>query len=256
MLSDGHSEVALFRNSDRLRRIFHEKEWFYAIVDVIEIITGTNQPARYWNEVKKNLETVEKLELFGKSEKLKFMASDGKMRATECANAETIFRIIQSIPSPRAEPFKQWFAKIAYERILEFQNPEIAEKRAIMLYKIKGYDEDWISNRIKGIAVRNELTEEWKTRGITGNLEYAKLTNVIHKGTFDKTVREHQRHKDLSKADELRDHMTPIELALTMLAETATKELAKSDNAIGYEMNKTAATKGGEVGKSARISIE
>jgi hypothetical protein len=255
LFEEGYSEISLFQGTE-IRKVFHENEWFYSIIDIVTIITGTEQPTRYWNELKHQLENVEKLELFGKTEKLKVVAQDGKLRPTECADAETIFRIIQSIPSPKAEPFKRWFAKVAYERIQEIQNPEIAARRAMMFYKAKGYPDEWISNRIKTIAVRKELTDEWQRRGVEDSKDYAVLTDIINKETFDKHVQEHKIHKCLNKTDDLRDHMTPIELALTMLAETTTKEFAKNMDAHGVPENADAAKKGGEVGKAARVSIE
>ncbi len=255
-IQDGCSEVSLFKNQP-IRKIFHKNEWFYSIVDIIRIIVGTDRPSKYWGDLKdKLLNTEGFFELSDKIGKLKMVASDGKKYPTEAADAETIFRIIQSIPSPNAEPFKRWFARIAYERIQEIQNPEVGARRIMMLYKAKGYSDEWITNRIKTIAARKELTDEWQRRGITSAGEFAILTNIINKETFDKNVQDHKILKGLSKTDDLRDHMTPIELALTMLAETTTKEFAKSMNAQGMKSNADAAKKGGEVGKAARISIE
>ena len=256
IIEEGYGEISLFQNNP-IRKVFHKNEWFYSIIDIISVIVETDRPRKYWGDLKYKLLNSEGFfQLSDKIGQLKMMSGDGKKYLTEAADAETIFRIIQSIPSPRAEPFKQWFAKVAYERIQEIQNPEIAARRAMMLYKARGYDDDWIATRIKTIASRKELTDEWQRRGIESMGEFAILTNIINKETFDKGVQEHKAHKGLVKSDDLRDHMTPIELALTMLAETTTKEVAKSMNAQGMQTNAIAAKKGGEVGKAARVSIE
>lgn len=255
-IEDGCLEVSLFKNQP-IRKIFHNNEWFYSIIDIIAIITKTDRPSKYWNDLKDKLLKIEGFfDLSDKIGKLKMIGADGKKYPTEAADAETIFRIIQSIPSPNAEPFKRWFARIAYERIQEIQNPEIGARRIMMFYKAKGYSDEWINNRIKTIAARKELTDEWQRRGITTSGEFAILTNIINKETFDKDVQAHKALKGLNKTDELRDHMTPIELALTMLAETSTKEFAQRMDAQGMKPNAEAAKKGGEVGKAARISIE
>lgn len=256
LIEEGYKEVSLFQNAP-IRKVFHNNEWFYSIVDIISIIAGTNRPSQYWQDLKHKLLNIEGFyNLYDKIVKLKMIGLDGKQYPTETADAETVFRIIQSIPSPNAEPFRRWFAKVAYERIQEIQNPEIGARRIIMLYKAKGYSDEWITNRIKTIAARKELTDEWQRRGISSSGEFAILTNIINRETFDKDIQEHKAYKGLNKCDDLRDHMTPIELALTMLAETTTKEIAKSTNAQGMKPNADAAKKGGEVGKAARESVE
>ena len=249
-----NKELVLFENS-KIRRQEYNGEWFYSIIDIIEILSESKSPSRYWNELKKNL-TIENYELFDKIEKLKMPSKDGKNRQTECANRETIFRIIQSVPSPNAEPFKQWFARLAEERILETIDPSLAIERARQTYLRKGYSEEWINARIKGIPARNELTDEWKKRGISDQRDFAILTNEISVGTFGITTSEHKNIKSLNKKQVLRDHMSPIELALTTLAEGTTTELHRTNDSIGMTELKKDAHDGGEIASITRKNIE
>jgi len=186
---------------------------------------------------------------------LKLSAPDGKLRETNCANTETLFRIIQSIPSPRAEPFKRWLAKVGYERVQEIEDPELASKRAKALYRAKGYPDSWIEKRVRGIAIREELTDEWKNRNVGGDQEYAILTAEISKATFGVTPSEYKNLKGL-KRENLRDHMTDLELIFTMLGEASTTEIARKDDAQGFDQNKSAAVRGGRVAGNARKELE
>ena len=255
MLPEGRTQLALFRNQE-IRRVFHKKEWYFSVVDVIRVLTESRQPSRYWGDLKKKLVEEEGFQPFGKIERLKMMSSDGKMRETEVADPETLLRVVQSIPSKKAERFKKWLAKVGYERIQEIQNPEIAIKRAILMYKAKGYDDEWVAARIQTILSRKEITGEWKSRGITEGFQYAILTDAISMGTFEIDTKQHRELKKLKKSHNLRDHMMPLELALTMLGETATVEIMKTLNPIGLKQNKQAARQGGEVAGKAREEIE
>lgn len=254
LLAEGEAQMALFRGKE-IRQVFHGGEWFFSIIDVVAAVTGSDQPSRYWNELKAQLTEKEDFsELFGNIEKLKMPSADGKRRNTDAVNTETLFRIVQSIPSKKAEPFKKWLAKTGYERIQEIQNPEIAIKRAILTYKAKGYPDEWINARLQTIVSRKVLTKEWQERGIEGR-EFAFLTDVISKGTFGLKTKEHKEAKGL-KNHNLRDHMSPLELALTMLGETTTAELAKTTDAQGYRENEHAAHSGGKIAGDARKNIE
>lgn len=225
-IPEGQQQTYLFK-SQVIRQILHNDEWWYSVVDIVGVLSKSQSPTRYWSELRKKLmEESGSSELFDHIEQLKMPGKDGKMYPTDCANAETIFRIIQSVPSPNAEPLKKWLAKTAYERILEAQNPEIAVKRAIATYQLQGRDNEWIRRRIETIISRNELTNEWKERGVKEGIEYAVLTDEISKGTFNVTTKEHKDYKGLDKRHSLRDHMTGLELVLTMLGEEATKEIA------------------------------
>jgi DNA-damage-inducible protein D len=252
---EGEMQVSLFKSKE-IRRVLHEGEWKFSIVDIIEAVVDTAFPSRYWAELRDNLIKKEGFtNLFDKIEKVKMPGKDGKEYPTEACGAETVFRIIQSIPSPKAEPFKRWLAKTAYERIEEFQNPEIAIKRAMLDYEIQGRSDEWIKARVRTILSRTELTDEWKKRGVEG-LQYGVLTNVISKETFDINTTEHKEIKGLAKKDSLRDHMTDMELVLTMLGETSTAELARVRNAQGFEENKDAAHSGGKIAGDARKNFE
>ena len=201
----------------KIRRIQQNGEWFFSVVDVIEVLTDSSNPRRYWSDLKIKIKE-EGFELYEKIVQLKLVSSDGKRYETDCANTATLLRLIQSIPSPKAEPFKLWLAQVGYERIQEIENPELAQKRMKEIYKAKGYSDDWIEKRIRGIAIRQELTDEWKKRGVDENREYAILTNEISKATFGKTVDEYKKLKQL-KRENLRDHMNDLELIFSMLGE-------------------------------------
>ncbi len=255
LIGEGESQLVLFKGK-KIRQVFHDDEWFFSIVDVIAAISETDRPRQYWSDLKRQLSEKEGFsELYDFIVQLKLPSTDGKMRETDVVNVETLFRIVQSIPSPKAEPFKKWLAKVAYERIQEFQNPEIAIKRALLTYKVKGYSDEWINARIQTIVSRKELTREWSQRGITEGLEYALLTDTISKGTFGLRVKEHKEIKSL-KNHNLRDHMSPLELALTMLGETTTAELARNTDAHGFKDNEKAADIGGKIAGGTRKKIE
>ncbi len=240
----------------KIRRIFHNDEWYFSIIDIIEVLTKSPNPRRYWSDLKMQLtETEGFVQLYGKIVRLKLLASDGKMRETDTANTETVFRIIQSIPSPKAEPFKRWLARVGYERIQEIEDPELATKRTRAIYKAKGYSDGWIEKRMRGIAIREELTDEWDNRGVRIQREYAILTAEISKATFGMTPSEYKEHKGLQK-ENLRDHMTGLELIFSMLGEAATKEIAVSQNAQGFDENKIAAKTGGKIAGDARLQLE
>ena len=253
---EGETQICLFKETE-IRKICHHDEWWYSVVDIVGILSRTTDPRRYWPDLKRKLiEESGSDQLLEGVEQLKMPGKDGKMYLTDCANAETIFRVVQSIPSPNAEPFKKWLARTAYERILEFQNPEIAIKRAIASYKLQGRDDEWIRSRLQTVVSRNELTSEWQDRGIQKGVEYALLTDAISMGTFGKTTKQHKEYKSLGKNHSLRDHMNGLELVLTMLGEEATKEIARKTDAQGFVPNKEAAKSGGAVAGQARKSIE
>ncbi len=250
-----NKELVLFENK-RIRRQEYNGEWYYSIVDVIEILTESVNSNDYWYRLKKRMEEEELSELSTNCRRLKMIAKDGKKRLTDCANRETIFRIIQSVPSPNAEPFKLWFARLAEERIQEVIDPSIAIERARKTYLNKGYSEEWVNARIKGIPARNELTDEWKKRGVTEQKEFAILTDEISKGTFGVTTNRHKNIKNLNKKQNLRDNMSPLELALTTLAEVTTTELHRTNDSKGLRALKNDAHDGGEVASITRHNIE
>ena len=246
-------ELVLFENN-KIRRQMYNGEWYYSIIDIIEILTNSSRPRKYWDDLKKKLETEGFSELSENIGQLKMVAKDGKLRQTDCANRETIFRLIQSIPSPNAEPFKLWFARLAEERIQEVIDPSLAIERARQTYLKKGYDEEWTNARIKGIGARNNLTNEWKNRG-ANTKDYAILTDEISKGTFNITTQQHKDIKGLDKQN-LRDNMSAMELALMTLAEVTTTELHKSHNAKGFNELESDAKTGGSIAGQTRENIE
>jgi hypothetical protein len=240
----------------KIRRILHNGEWYFSIIDIVEVLTSSPNPRRYWSDLKIQLIDKEGFhQLYGKIVQLKLESSDGKKYFTDTANTETVFRIIQSIPSPKAEPFKRWLAQVGYERIQEIEDPELATKRTREIYKAKGYSDAWIEKRMRGIAIREELTDEWDKRGIKLQREYAILTAEISKATFGMTPSEYKEHKGLER-ENLRDHMTSIELIFSMLGEASTKEIAVNRNAQGFEENKDAAKMGGKIAGDARRQLE
>lgn len=249
-----NKELVLFENS-RIRRQMYNGEWFYSIVDIIEILTNSNRPRKYWDDLKKKLEEEGFSELSENIGQLKMVAKDGKNRLTDCANRQTIFRLIQSVPSPNAEPFKQWFAQLAEERIQEIIDPSLAIERARQTYLKKGYDEEWTNTRIKGIGARNDLTNEWKNRGATSTKDYSILTDEISKGTFGITTGQHKALKRIGKQS-LRDNMSAMELALMTLAEVTTTEIHKTNDSQGMEELKKDAKDGGEIASVTRQNIE
>ncbi len=238
-----------------IRRIWQGEEWWYSVVDVVGILSESQDPGNYWKVLKHRLSQEGGDETVTNCNRLKLIAEDGKLRLTDCANTETLFRLIQSIPSPKAEPFKQWLAKVGYERVQEIENPELAQKRMKELYRVKGYSDAWIEKRLRGIAVRDELTDEWDKRGIETNIEFSILTAEISKAAFGLTPSEYLAHKGL-KRQNLRDHMNDLELIFTMLGEAATTEIARTKDAQGFVENKDAARKGGKISGDARLDLE
>ena len=249
------NSIILF-NQKQVRRIWDEEKelWYFSVIDVVEILTESPRPRKYWNALKTKLKQ-EGSELSQKVGQLKLESADGKKYLTDVADTETILRLIQSIPSPKAEPFKIWLAKVGYERIEETEDPELAIDRAMKTYLQKGYSKEWINQRLKSIEVRKELTDEWQTRDMKEGLEYAILTDEITKAWSEKSVRDYKKFKGLKK-ENLRDNMTNLELVLNMLAEASTTEISKKQNPKGLEENKSIARKGGFVAKKARQEIE
>jgi len=248
------TNIAVFKGKE-IRKTIHKNEWWFSIIDVIEALTGSDRPRKYWSDLKKKLLQEGYAELSERIGQLKLQSSDGKSYATDCANTEGIFRIIQSVPSPKAEPFKWWLAKVGYERVQEIEDPELATKRTRALYKAKGYSDDWIEKRMRGIAIREELTDEWKNREVRREREYAILTSEIAKAAFGITPGKHKKIKGL-KRENLRDHMNDLELIFSMLGEAATTEITRVDDAKGFQESKHAARKGGEVAGKARKDLE
>ena len=251
------SNIKLFEEK-KVRSVYNEQEekWYFSIVDVIEVLTESPNPQVYWRVLKKRL-LAEGNQTVTNCNGLKMVAADGKMRMTDVANTEQLLRLIQSIPSPKAEPFKQWLAQVGAERIAEIENPELAQARIRATYKAKGYSDEWIEKRIRGILVRDELTSEWKQRGVREGKEYAILTAEISKATFGIIPSDYKKLKGLTKtAENLRDHMTDLELIFTMLGEASTTEIAKNKNAKGFVENHKAAKAGGSVAGKARKDLE
>lgn len=250
------SNIKLFE-SKQIRSVWNEKEqkWYFAIIDVIEILTESNNPRRYWSDLKRKLNSEGFSQLYEIIVQLKMISSDGKKYITDCANAKGLLRIIQSIPSPKAEPFKQWLAQVGSDRLDEIENPELATQRTRELYKLKGYPADWIEKRMRSIAIREELTEEWKNRGVKEQIEYAILTSEISKATFGLTPSEYKKIKGL-KSQNLRDHMTDLELIFSMLGEASTTKVTRAKNAKGFIENKAAARIGGKIAGNALKELE
>lgn len=241
-----------------IRRTWNNEEWWFSVVDVCGVLSESADPSAYWRKLKQRL-GAEGSEVVTFCHGLKLEAPDGKQRMTDCANTEGLFRIVQSIPSPRAEPFKRWLAQVGYERVKEIENPELASARARELYQAKGYPQAWIEKRLRSIAVRGELTDEWKARGVAEGKEYAILTAEIAKATFGVTPGAHTRLKGLHKVrtgNNLRDHMTDLELIFTMLGEASTTEIARRKDALGFGENRDAAKQGGAVAGNARKELE
>ncbi len=240
-------------NSNKIRRVFHGNMWWFVITDVIAALTDSTQPTGYLKDMRRRDPELNKG--WGQIATPLLVETAGGPQKLNCANTEGIFRIIQSIPSPKAEPFKRWLAKIGYERVQEIEDPELASQRARDLYKAKGYTKSWIEKRMRGIQIREELTNEWKHRAVGGENEYAILTAEISKATFGLTPAEYKKHKGL-KRENLRDHMTDLELIFSMLGEASTTEITRENEAIGFKENRTAARAGGEVAGNARKDLE
>jgi len=253
------NHVAVFQETT-IRRVWHSDEWWFSVIDVVGVLSETAIPKRYWSDLKRKLaQEAGSDQPYEKIVRLKLTSPDGKQRDTDCANTETLFRVIQSIPSPRAEPFKRWLAQVGYERVREIENPELASARARELYQAKGYPQAWIEKRLRAIAVRGELTDEWKARGVEEGKEYSILTAEIARATFGVMPGAHRRFKGLDKVktgNNLRDHMTDLELIFTMLGEAGTTEIARRKDAQGFDDNRTAAKEGGAIAGNARKALE
>lgn len=248
------TKIAIFKGK-AIRKTIHKNEWWFSIVDVVEALAGTDRPRKYWNDLKTKLIKEGYSEVSVKIGQLKLKASDGKEYLTDCANTETVFRIIQTIPSPKAEPFKRWLARVGYERVQEIENPELATKRTRALYKAKGYFDDWIEKRMRGIAIREELTDEWQKRGAKEQRDYEILTSEISKATFGITPSDYKKFKGL-KRQNLRDHMDDFELIFTMLGERSTTEIHRNENSKGMMKLKSDAKAGGDIAGGARKQLE
>jgi DNA-damage-inducible protein D len=241
-------------NGKEIRKIWHNEEWYFSVVDVIEVLTDSSKPSRYWADIKKRSEK-ESNQSFAFCERLKLKRSDGKTYPTDCANTEGVFRILMSVPSPKAEPLKLWLAEQGKRTIEEAENPELLTERQAELYRAKGYPEEWITRRIQTIETRKALTDEWKERGVKERDEYGILTATIAKGTFGLTPSEHGKLKGLDRQN-LRDHMTPMELIFNALGEESTRILAMQQDAQGFEENRETAMRGGKVAGKALKNAE
>jgi len=248
------NKLAIFEGK-RIRKTIHNNEWWFSIIDVIEVLVGSDRPRKYWNDLKKKLISEGYFEVSEKIGQLKMIAPDGKMRLTDAADTEVMLRLIQSIPSPNAEPFKLWLARVGYERLEETADPELAINRALKTYLQKGYSPEWVNQRLKSIEIRKALTDEWEKRGAKEGLEFAILTDEISKAWAGLTTKEYKNLKGLKK-ENLRDNMTNLELVLNMLAETATTEISQKREPEDFEQNKRVAREGGTVAGNARKEIE
>ena len=234
-----------------IRKIWHNDEWYFSVVDIIEVLTDSPSPNTYWEKLKSR-ELSQLSPIWGR---LKLTAKDGKQRLTDCANTEGVLRIVMSVPSPKAEPLKMWLAQVGKERIEETENPELSFERMTEIYRAKGRSDEWIKERWQSITTRKQLTDEWKARGVKEGHEYSILTATIAKGTFGLTPSEHGALKGLEKQN-LRDHMTPLELIFTALSEEITRQVAIKDEAIGFNENHAAAAYGGSIASGARERLE
>jgi len=254
-MNKNDNKIILFNNKKIRRHFDEEKElWYFSIIDVVAILTDSTIPKRYWADLKNKLKN-EGSEVYDKIVQLKFKANDDKYYATDCFSTENVLRLIQSIPSPKAEPFKLWLAKVGNDHINESQDPELAIDRAMINYRNLGYSEEWINARLQSIQFRKELTDEWKRTGVKEGVEFAILTNIMTKEWAGKTIREYKNIKGLKK-ENLRDNMSSIELALNILAETSTTELSKTIDPKNLNKNKDIARRGGKIAGDARKDIE
>lgn len=240
----------------KIRTVWDDKTemWYFSIVDVIEVLTDSDRPRKYWSDLKKKLKA-EGSQLSEEIGQLKLPSSDGKLYKTDVATTEQLFRLIQSIPSPKAEPFKLWMAQVAKERLDEMQDPELTIDRAMMEYKALGYSDNWINQRLKSIEIRKELTDEWKARGLEEGVQFATLTDIITKTWSGNTTKEYKRFKGLKK-ENLRDNMTNTELVLNMLAELSTKQISEANNPESFSDHVEIAKQGGSVARNARLELE
>ena len=252
--SDTRTRLVVF-GAKQIRRKWHQDQWYFSVVDIVAALTDSDNPRNYWNMMKARELKQSDVQLSTFCVQLKLPSADGKSYATDCVNTEAAFRVIQSIPSPKAEPFKRWLAQVGYERVQEIEDPELAQRRMRELYKQKGYPDDWIDKRVRGIAVRDELTGEWKNRGVQEHNEFAILTAEISKATFGVTPSQYKNLKGL-KRENLRDHMTDLELIFTMLGEAATTEITRNKDVQGFRQNKTTARQGGTIAGDARRQLE
>ncbi|MBI4826110.1 MAG: Bro-N domain-containing protein [Nitrospirae bacterium] len=248
------TKIALFKGK-KIRKTLYKNEWWFSVIDVVEALTDSAKPSVYWSAMKARVKNEDGIQLSTICKRLKLEASDGKKYETDCADTEGVFRIIQSIPSPKAEPFKRWLAKVGYERVQEIENPELATKRTRILYKLKGYPDDWIEKRMRGIAIREELTDEWGKRGAKEQKDYEILTAEISKATFGVTPGEYKKLKGL-KRENLRDHMDDFELIFTMLGERSTTEIHRIEDSEGVSKLKKDANRGGKIAGIARNELE
>lgn len=251
------NDIKLFEQS-KIRSVYDEEKdlWYFSVIDVIAILTDSNEPRRYWSDLKRKLKKeADTDQPYEKIVQLKMLAPDGKMRETDVADAETMLRIVQSVPSPKAEPIKQWLARVGYERIKETVDPAMSIDRARENWQKLGHSEKWIQQRMMGQETRNKLTDYWKEHEITKDEEYAILTNIIHQEWSGLSVRDHKKLKGL-KSQNLRDHMSEAELIFTALAELSTRQVAESEQATGMQENKKAARRGGNVAKVAKEKYE
>jgi len=248
------TKIALFQGK-KIRKTIYNNEWWFSVVDIVGVLTDSAKPRVYWNAMKTRVKSEDGIQLSTICRQLKLESSDGKKYETDCSNTEGIFRIIQSIPSPKVEPLKRWLAKVGYERVKEIEDPELATKRTKALYRAKGYSGAWIEKRMRGIAIREELTDEWQKRGAQSNIEYAILTNEIMQGAFDMKVEDYKKFKRLNR-ENLRDHMNDLELILTMLGEATTTKFTTDRNSQGIKKLKRDAQDGGDVAGKTRKDIE
>ena len=246
------NKLVVFKGKE-IRRTLHNNEWWFAVADVVVVLTETANSADYIKKMRKR--DAELAKGWGQIVTPLWLETSGGKQKVNCANTEGIFRIIQSIPSPKAEPFKRWLAKVGYERVQEIEDPELASKRTKAIYRAKGYSDAWIEKRMRGIAIRAELTDEWRKRGVKGEPEYAILTSEISKAAFGLTPSEYKNLKGLER-ENLRDHMTDLESIFSMLGEAATTEISRKKDAQGFGENKTAARKGGKIAGDARKKLE
>ena len=251
---DSHGKIIVF-GAKQIRRVWLDGEWFFSVVDIIGALTDSEAPSKYWTAMKRREAQSTGFQFSTICRQLKLNSTDGKSYKTEAVTTAAAFRIIQSIPSPKAEPFKQWLAKVGYDRVQEIENPELAQQRMRELYQQKGYAADWVEKRVRGIAIRDELTDEWKHRGVQEQNEFAILTAEISKATFGVTPSQYKNLKGL-KHENLRDHMTDLELIFTMLGEAASTEITRNKDAQGFDQNKAAAHEGGTIAGDARRQLE
>lgn len=250
-----HNDLALFEEKE-IRKIWEDDKWYFSVVDIIYVLTNSNKPRDYWYHLKQRVSSEEKIELSTICRQLKMKASNGKMYNTECADTEGILRIIQSIPSPKAEPFKRWLSKVGRERIEEINNPELAMDRMKKIYEKKGYSTSWIEQRERGIITRHNLTDEWRNRGAKNKKDYAILTNEIYKSGFGLSAQEYKKIKGINQNQNLRDSMTNLELALTNLGEASAKEFHVNNNSLGLEKLKLDVLDAGSIINISRKQIE